>query len=171
MLFFGCTLIVAAQNPAPAPAQQAQQYYSRGLELEKAGDVEGAKAAFAKALQLNPQLADARYRLGQLKLDRGEIAKETRATKFGAMIIPQIALDDASLSDSVEVLRVLMEKASDGAPAPNFVIKDPDRKLDKATVSFQLKAVPAKAILDYILSQAEAKATFEEHAVVIEPRS
>lgn len=168
-LFIGGTLIASAQNPPPA--QQAQQLYNQGLSLEKAGNIQGAKTAYTQALQLNPQLADARYRLGELKLDRGQLAAKARESKFGSLIIPQMNLDGATVSESLEALRISMEKVSNGEVAPNFVMKDPDKKLEKSSISFQLKAVPAKAILEYILSQGNAKATFDEHAVVIEPRS
>ncbi|RYD24921.1 MAG: hypothetical protein EOP87_25320, partial [Verrucomicrobiaceae bacterium] len=72
VLFLGGTLAVSAQNPTPA--QQAQQFYSQGISQEQAGNIEAAKMAYTQALQLNPQLADARYRLGELKRDRGQLA-------------------------------------------------------------------------------------------------
>lgn len=162
-------MTASAQNPTPA--QQAQQFYSQGVAMERAGNIEQAKAAYTQALRLNPQLADARFRLGELKRDRGQLAAKARESKFGSMIIPQMNLDGVSVSESLEALRIAMEKVSEGEVEPNFVLKDPDRKLENTSVSFQLKSVPAKAILDYILSQGNAKATFDEHAVVIEPRS
>lgn len=168
-LLMAGTLAATAQQ-APNRAQQAEQSYAKGLAAEKAGDPAGAAAAYAEALQFNPGHAHARYRLGEMKNRGGSIAAKGRETKFGAVIIPQIALEEATVAEALEVLRVGMEKASNGEVAPNFVVKDPDRKFDKSRVSFQLKSVPAKAILDYILSQGGGKATFEEYAVVIEPR-
>lgn len=167
ILFIGGTLAASAQNPSAA--QQAQQFYQQGLAQEQAGDVGAARAAYTEALRLNPHLADARYRLGQLKLDRGRLAANAREKKFGSLIITQMNLEGATVSESLEALRISMEKASNGEVAPNFVIKDPDRLLEKTSVSFQLKSVPAKAILDYILTQGNARAIYDEHAVVIEP--
>jgi tetratricopeptide (TPR) repeat protein len=167
ILFIGGTLIASAQNPTAA--QQAQQFYKQGIAQEQAGNVEGARTAYTQALRLNPHFADARFRLGQLKMDRGQLAAKAREKKFGALIIPQMNLDGATVAESLEALRISMEKVSNGEVAPNFVLKDPDRKLEKTSVTFQLKSVPAKAILDYILSQGYAKAVFDEHAVVIEP--
>ncbi len=167
ILFIGGTLAASAQNPSAA--QQAQQFYQQGLAQEQAGDVAAARTAYTEALRLNPHFADARFRLGQLKLDRGKMAANAREKKFGSLIIPQMNLEGATVSESLEALRISMEKASNGELAPNFVIKDPDRKLEKTSVSFQLKSVPAKAILDYILTQGNAKAVYDEHAVVIQP--
>jgi len=169
ILFIGGTLAASAQNPTAA--QQAQQFYQQGIAQEQAGDVAGARTAYTQALRLNPQLADARFRLGQLKMDRGQLAAKAREKKFGSLIIPQMNIEGATVYESLEALRVSMEKVSNGEVAPNFVLKDPDRKLEKTSVTFQLKSVPAKAILDYILSQGHARATFDEHAVVIEPVS
>ena len=162
------TLISSAQNPTSA--QQAELLYNKGIALEKAGDTAAARTAYLQALQLNPRHADAQYRAGELKRDRGDIAAKARQNKFGNVVIPQINLEGATVAEALEALRVTMEKASNGEQVPNFVIKDPDRRMEKATVSFQLKGVPAKGILDYILSQGGAKATFDEYAVVIEPR-
>jgi hypothetical protein len=65
------------------------------------------------------------------------------------------------------VLGIAIEKASDEKITPNFIIQDPKGKLADKTISMQLKNVPAKAILDYIHSQANTQARFDEHAVVI----
>lgn len=169
LIFVGSSLMISAQTANPS--QQAQQFYAKGVALEKQGDVAGAKEAYTQALRLNPKLADAQYRLGELKLDDGHLSAKSREAKFGTVIIPQFQLDGATLSESLEALRVSMEKASNGEVTTNFVVKDPDGKLAKSLISFQLKSVPAKAILDYILSQAGAKAQYDEHAVVIAPRS
>lgn len=166
-LFIGGTLIASAQNPSAG--QQAQQFYQQGISQEQAGNVEAARSAYTQALRLNPHLADARFRLGQLKMDRGQLAAKAREKKFGNIVIPEMNLDGATLTESLEALRITMEKVSNGEVAPNFVLKDPDRKLEKTSVSFQLKSVPAKAILDYILTQGNARAIFDEHAVVIQP--
>ena len=167
-LLLAGTLIANAQNPTPA--QQAEQFYTKGVALEKAGNVTAAKAAYLQALQLNPRHADAQYRVGELKQHGGNIAAKARQNKFGNIVIPQMNLEDASVAEALEALRLSMDKASNGAEVPNFVLKDPDRKLEKTTISFQLKSVPAKGILEYILSQSRAKATYDEYAVVIEPR-
>lgn len=162
--------MMLASAQTASPAKQADLFYNKGVAFEKAGDPASAKAAYLQALQLNPRHTDAEYRLGELKRDRGDIAAKARENKFGAVVIPQIALDAVTVPEALEALRVSMEKASNNEQTANFVIKDPDHKFAKSSISFQLKSVPAKGILDYILSQGSAKATYDEYAVVIEPR-
>lgn len=165
-LLIGGALFAHAQNPSPA--QQSEQLYQKGLAAEKSGDPAAAKAAYLNALRLNPRHAHAQYRLGELKHDGAGVAAKGRQAKFGQAIIPQYAIEEATLSEALEVLRVSMEKA-DPANTPNFVIQDPENKLGRARITFVLKGVPAKAILDYVLSQAGAVAKFDEYAVIIQP--
>lgn len=171
LFLLGGTLIASAQNPSPT--QQAEAFYAKGIAAEKAGDPITAKAAYAHALQLNPQHANARYKLGEIKRNSGTIAAKGREAKFGQVTIPQIQLEEAPLSEALDALRLAIEKASPEKKdeiVPNFVIEDPDRVLANAKVSIQLKGVPAKGVLEYILTQSGAKARYDEHAVVILPR-
>jgi hypothetical protein len=84
--------------------------------------------------------------------------------------IPVFQLDGASVQEALAALGSSIEKESKGGITPNFVIEDPAGKLADKKLSVQLKAVPAKAVLDYLLVEANAKARFDEHAVVIIPR-
>jgi tetratricopeptide (TPR) repeat protein len=159
----------AAQTPAVStPAQQAEQYYRQGQAAEKAGNPEAAKKAYQAALQADPNNANARYSLGQLKLDSGAIAAKGREARFDTVMIPEYRLDGASLQEAIDALRVLIERQNKNL-APNFVIQDPGGQLASARISLTLKNVPAKAALKYVLDQSRAKAKFDEHAVVITP--
>jgi Tetratricopeptide repeat. len=171
LFLLGGTLIASAQNPSPA--QRAEMLYAKGLAAEKSGDPTTAKEAYSQALQLNPQHANARYKLGEIKRNSGAIAAKGREAKFGQVTIPQIQLEGAPLSEALDALRLAIQKAAgDKADemTPNFIIEDPDKVLANAKVSLQLKGVPAKGVLEYILTQSSAKARYDEHAVVILPR-
>ena len=43
---------------------------------------------YTEALKLDPKNANARFSLGQLKLNSGSIAAKGREAKFGAVVIP-----------------------------------------------------------------------------------
>ena len=171
LFLLGGTLVSSAQTASPA--QQAEIIYAKGLAAEKAGDPTTARAAYTQALQLNPKHANARYKLGEIKRNAGAIAARGREAKFGQVTIAQIQLEAAPLSEALDALRLAIEKASTGkddATLPNFIIEDPNGVLANAKVSLQLKGVPARGVLDSILTQSGAKPRFDEHAVVILPR-
>lgn len=168
------TLAVACALVAPAlaqsPAQQAASYYQKGQAAEKAGDPAAAKEHYAQALKLDPNNADARFSIGQLKLNSKEIAAKGREAKFGAVVIPAFQLDEATLPEALAALGKIVEKESKEAVTPNFVIEDPKNLLADKKISLQLKNMPAKAVLKYLTDQTGSKPRFDEHAVVIVAR-
>jgi tetratricopeptide (TPR) repeat protein len=159
-----------AQTAPVTPGQTADAYYAQGLAAEKAGDVAAARDAFGAALRVNPQHANARYRLGLLRTNAAAIAARGREAKLGAVMVPEIQLDGATMAETIEHLGALIERESKGETAPNFVIQDPKGLLRDHKITLQLKNVPVSAVLQYVTTQANAKIRYDEHAVVIEPR-
>jgi tetratricopeptide (TPR) repeat protein len=168
------SLIVAAalvsQASAQATASQAEALYRQGLAAEQAGDPAAAQKAYLDALKADPKHANARYSLGQLKLHAGAIAAKGREAKLGAVMIPEFRLDAATLQESFDALRVLIEKQSKDEVTLNFVIQDPKKQLAQVKISLNLKSMPAKGVIQYLLEQAGAKARYDEHAIVIIPK-
>lgn len=171
------TLIVLAALAITAPAvlaetaaQKAEQYYLQGLVAEKAGDPAAAIAAYQSALKLHPSHANARFRAGQVKIQASTIKSSATEARIGGVMIPAYQIEGATVAEAISALGLAIEKASGDEIAPNFVIQDPQGKLAETRITMQLKKVPAKAILDYIHSQANTRARFDEHAVVIMAR-
>lgn len=154
---------------ADTPAQRAELLYRQGQAAEQTGDPETARKAYAAALQADPSHPHARYSLGQLKITGPALAAKGREAKFGSVMIPEFKLDQAPFKDSLEALQVLVEKQSNEKVTPNFVIQDPKEALAGVKITLVLKNTPAKAVLQYILDQAGAKARHDEHAIVITP--
>lgn len=159
----------------PTQAQQtalekSNAYYQQGMAAEKTGDPEAAKAAYEAALKTNPQNANARYRLGQVQVNSTKIAAIGRKNKLDKVIIPEFKVDEATFKEALGALGLLMEKASKGEMQPNFIVQDASGGLNEAKVSLVLKGTPAGAILNYMLEQVNAKARFDEHAIVLTPR-
>jgi len=155
---------------AQSAAQQAEAYYQRGVAAEKAGNPDAAIAAYKTALRLHPGHAHARYRAGQVKIHAKDIKSSATEAKIGAVMIPVYQLEDASLQEAIELLAIAMEKETNGEIAPNFIIEDPKNKLENVTVTMNLKNIPVKAILDYLLTHTKTKARYDEYAVVIMAR-
>ncbi len=168
------TLVIAASLTslalAETPAQLAQTLYQKGQAAEKAGDPVTAKACYTQALKADPNNPNARYSIGQLKLTSGTIAAQGREAKFGAIMIPAYQLDGASLQEALEALSLIIEKQSKDTVTPNFVIEDPKGLLASQKISLNLKNMPSKAVMKYVMDTANAKARYDEHAVVVSPK-
>lgn len=160
---------VSAQTPASNPAQQAEVLYRQGLAAEKAGDPIAAQNAYMGALKANPKHANAQYSLGQLKISWASVATKGREAKFGAILIPEFRLDAATLQEALDALQSFVEKQSKNTVVPNFIIQDPQHQLTGIKISLNLKSMPSKGVLQYLMEQAGAKARFDEHAIVITP--
>jgi len=87
-----------AESAAPAPLRQAPEtaegWYAEGCELEAdtAGDSEGdndaAIAAYRRALELDPGLADAHLNLGRLRHEMGDLAAAEEHYRAAAQAQP-----------------------------------------------------------------------------------
>jgi tetratricopeptide (TPR) repeat protein len=165
-----CASQAIAQNTNPAPARNAETFYRQGLAAEKAGDPVAARSAYAEALRLQPGHANARYRLGELKIQGPAIAAKGREAKFGAVMIPEFKVQEASLKECLEALELIVGKQSNDEVSPNFIVQDPKGQLSTAKITLNLKKIPASGVLRYLLDQSAAKARFDEHAIVIVPK-
>lgn len=168
---------VDAQNtpgsaqPAPkqTAAQTADAYYAKGLAAEKAGDPDAAKQAYEAALQANPKHAHARYQLGQVQINAAKIAAAGREARFGAVLIPEFNVSDATLAEALGFLSKQVENQSAGKVTGNFVVQDPKNTLTATKINLQLKNAPAKAIIKYLMEQSGARVRYDEFAIVVTP--
>lgn len=165
-----CLPLAVAQNANPTPVVTAEGYYRQGLAAEKAGDPAAARSAYAQALRIHPNHANARFRLGELKIHAPAIAAKGREAKFGAVMVPEFRVDGASLQECLDALGIIVSKESKDEVSPNFVMQDPQNRLADAKISLSLKRVPASAVIKYLLDESKAKARFDEHAIVISPK-
>ncbi len=173
ILVIAAATAVMAEPPASPPqsaAQQAAAYYAKGMAAENSGDVAAARAAYTKALQINPDLANCRFRLKELDLNEPKVAAKGREGKFGKVMVAAFHLDGATLQESLDALNQIIDKESKGLVAGNFVVQDPEGKLASAKITLNLKNLPASAVMKYLMTQANAKARYDEHAIVIEPK-
>lgn len=165
-----CASQAIAQNANPAPARSADTLYRQGLAAEKAGDPDAARSAYSEAIRLQPGHANARYRLGELKLHAPAIAAKGREAKFGAVLVPEFRVEEATLKECLDALEIIVSKQSKEAVSPNFIVQDPKDRLSAAKISLNLKNIPASGVLRYLLEQSGAKARYDEHAIVIAPK-
>jgi tetratricopeptide (TPR) repeat protein len=73
-------------------ATSAVDHYERGLACEEQGDVDGAIAAYGRALAGRPDLADAYNNLGRIHHDRGELGDAESLYRLAICAAPNVAL-------------------------------------------------------------------------------
>jgi tetratricopeptide (TPR) repeat protein len=126
------TALIGAILAEPAttanPARVAEQLFQQGAAAEKAGDTATAEARYTAALKANPNHADARFSLGQIKINSGAITAQVREAKIGAVMIPIYQLENATFQDALSILSQKIETESKQSLTPNFIIEDPQGK-------------------------------------------
>jgi len=162
-------LALIAITSIPVHADQAAEMYQAGMTAVKEGDIQAAETAFRGALKLRPTFADARYQLTELKTQREAIVARGRATKLSKYTLDQVNFDKAELSEALAALGIMVEEKSEKKFSPNFIVQDPANKLGETIVTLQVKGVPATAVLDMLVKQANARVKYEEHAIIIKP--
>lgn len=155
---------------AESPSQQADAFYQKGQAAEKSGDPSAAQKYYTSALKADPNNANVRYSLGQLKIHSASIAAKGREEKFGAVMIPVFQLSEATLAESLEALSVIVAKESKNTVTPNLVIQDPKGLLIHTKISLNLKNMPATGVLKYLLDQSKAKVRYDDYAMVVTPK-
>lgn len=160
-----CTVV--SQTLAQTPAPSAESLYQKGLAAEKSGDPVAAGDFYKNALKTDPNHANARYSIGQLKIHAPAIAAKGRGEKFGAIMIPLFQLDQATIQEAIALLSAMIKKESKAQVITNFVIEDPKMVLTNQKITLDLKNMPAKAVVKYLTEQTGTKVRYDEHAVVI----
>jgi tetratricopeptide (TPR) repeat protein len=169
ILLFSSSILLAVAAVAETPPN-ADALVRQGIAAERAGNPDAARAAYEKALQINPNHADARFHLGQVKIRRDTIARQGRQAALTRVVLPTVQFAEASLRESLDALTRSITTQSNGELTPNFVIQDPDGKLNAKSVTMDLRNIPASAALQYILEQTGARARHDEFAIVIQPQ-
>lgn len=165
--------VLSPLHASPTATQRANTAYIDALAYESAGNVIKARQAYEQALKFNPRHHQAQFRLGQLKLNTQKIISKAQQRKISSIVIPEYRMNEADFPDAVKALAKHIEnatKAQEQPVMPNFIIQDPRGTLAARKITIQMKSVPAGEILNYILQMANAKARFDQHAVVIMPR-
>lgn len=164
------TLALVLPAHSQTAAQQISTLLKQGQAAEAAGDPVAAGKSYAAVLKLDPKNPDARYSIGQLRINSAALSAKGREAKFGSVMIPNYQLDEATLKESLDALSKFVEKESKEQVTPNFVIDDKSNKFAEKKISLNLKNMPSRAVLKYLLEQTGGKARYDEHAIVISPR-
>ncbi|NNC88681.1 MAG: hypothetical protein HKN82_09515 [Akkermansiaceae bacterium] len=166
--------VMALGSAAWAPAQEGggnsvALNYQLGLDALKDGNANLARQCFEAVLQTQPNHANARYHLLNLRNRGPELAAKARKLQMEKIKIPKVDFRDSTLPEALGALAAIIDKQTDGGFAPNFIVQDPAGAFEKRPVTMTLNQVPASVVFDYILNLANASARYDEHAIVVKP--
>lgn len=149
--------------------QKVASYYKIAEQAFLAGDKEKTAKALKQALAINPKHGPS-YALAIKLKKSGKVFKvKEREAQFGSVMLPVIDFQDEPLSEALRMLSTLVEEKSNQTVFPNFVIQDKTSTLKDKPITLNMKNVPAKVVLDYLMNMAHASAKFEEYATTIKP--
>ena len=94
------------------------------------------------------------------KMEDGTLKKQ-----YDSVILPKVDMQDVTLAEAIDGLRVLSKNASNGKVAPNVIIKGTEVRERKLSLS--LNNVPLSEALNYITQLTSTKATYDKHAVIL----
>jgi len=150
-------------------AETANDFFKKGETALSKGDIATAKSAYSKALKLDPSHGNARYRLLSMKNLTADARVTLRKNKMASINLEEVNFEDLTLAESLETLGVMLGKASNDTFVPNFVVEDPEQKLNGNLVNIKLRKIPANVALKYVLSQAKARGVWGEHVITVKP--
>jgi tetratricopeptide (TPR) repeat protein len=104
------TLPLRTVEEAPDEPEGAMEWYDRGSELEEVSPEE-AMAAYRRALEIDPGLADAHVNLGRLLHERGDAARAERCYRLALAARPEDATAAFNLGVALQDLGRLEEAA------------------------------------------------------------
>lgn len=87
---------------APGPTQTALAWFERGLAREQRSDVAGACDAYRRAIDLDPEMADAYINLGRLLQEQGDVAEAVRLYHLAIECTPDDPVAHYNLAIALE---------------------------------------------------------------------
>ena len=137
--------------------------YQSGLTAMQRGDLPAARAAFEKAVTLNPQSADAQNMLGQVLLQQGDFDHATEHFRTLIKLRPRLAIAHAYLAQSLQAKSLLDDAVAEYRVAVKLAPSEPKahQALGRA-LSLQQKTDEAIAELQQAVTLAPQEQGFHD---------
>ena len=122
LLYFGC-LRTNAQSAQESPAlRKADAAFRAGFAAQQAGNLELARAQFAEAVQLAPQIAEGYEALGTVLLHLGKPREATRSLETALKLQPKSSGNESNLALAYAAGRAMQALLAGVEPgdAPTF---------------------------------------------------
>lgn len=153
-----------------AQAASVQELLSEAQSAYLRGDLKTAKAQFETVRSLDPKNTTA---IGYLKMINAQEANAPKGNaiqkQLAGVIIPKIAVREATLGSVLEFMRQSIAKASDNKVQVNFVVQLPEEQVKTQTVTLNLTNIPASEVLRYIGDLAHVQFEYDKYAIKVRP--
>ncbi|MBE7494269.1 MAG: hypothetical protein HS117_04960 [Verrucomicrobiaceae bacterium] len=163
-LLFAAAFFVSA--PGLRAADDINTLYQQGRAAFHKGDFETAGTLLSQVAAAAPNHVDTQNMLRFIRANQ-KVAVSTLKKDYAAVVLPKLDLQEVTLTEAVDGLRMLSKNASNGKVTPNIIIKGAD--LGGKKLSLSLANIPLPEAIEYLAQLTGSKATYEKHAVVLSP--
>lgn len=158
------TALFMSAAALPAKAEDLNAVYQQGRAAYYKGDLETAYRLLSRVAAANPKHVETANMLAYIRANY-QPKDNSLKSQYAGVILPKVELDDVTLTEAIEGLRVLSKNASGGKVSPNVIVKG--EELGQRKLSLSLANVPLDEALNYVTQLVEAKATYDKHAVIL----
>ncbi|MEZ5384130.1 MAG: hypothetical protein R3F13_01305 [Prosthecobacter sp.] len=158
--FFAAFVLITAS----VTAEDLNAVFKQGRAAFYRNDYATAYQLLSRVAAANPKHTETNNMLAFIranhKIDEGTLKKQ-----YDAVMLPKVDMQDVTLAEAIDGLRVLSKNASGGKVTPNFMIKGAD--LGERKLTLALNNIPLTEALTYITQLTNTKATYDKHVVII----
>lgn len=166
------TLLATAPLHAAPPSPEVQRFLQEGQAAYNKGDYATAKAAFEMVYQIDSRNVTAINFLTKIKgLGGGALKNVSQEQQLAALIVPRVALKDATIGSVFDYLKTTAGKLSEGKAAVNFVLKLPEDVIKTQTITLNMNNAPFTEVVKYVAELANLDVQYQKFAVVVSPKT
>lgn len=145
-------------------ADDLNAVFQQGKAAYYKGDIALAKRLLTQVAAADPNHIETKAILARIKLEHADAGPGLKE-KYGAVKLPKVDIQDATLAECLQALAIISRNASNGKVQPNLILKAQDKAGMKVNLS--LTDVPLSTAIEYVAELSGTKARWEKHAVVI----
>jgi len=145
-------------------ASDINTLYQEGRAAFHKGDMETAYTMLSQVAAASPNHVDTQNMLRHIKATQ-KVNVSTLKRDYAAVVIPKLEMEEVTLNEALDGLRMLSKNASAGKVTPNVLVKGAG--VGEKKFSLKLANIPVSEALEYFAQLTGSKVIYEKHAVVI----
>lgn len=165
VLFCAAAFATALMTASPSlKAEDLNATFQQGRAAFYRGDFATAKQLLTRVAAVNPKHEETANMLAYIRVNYKEV-DTTLQKQYATVILPKVEFSDVTLTEAMDGLRALAKNASNGKVVPNVIIRG--EEVAQRKLSLSLANIPLTEALNYATQMANAKATYDKHAVIV----